>query len=77
MSVYKFENEPCKICSKRANICVRNGDAIILDAYKWDLELNEWVEIMDWSTSGLEFAYFCEECYEGVREDIGKRRYFK
>tara|TARA_R100001510_G_C7468254_1_gene85680 strand:- start:279 stop:449 length:171 start_codon:yes stop_codon:yes gene_type:complete len=56
---------------------VRNGDAIILDAYKWVPEVNDWIEIKDWSTSGIEFAYFCEECYEGVKGDIGKRRYFK
>ena len=71
---YKFDNEPCKICTTTANICVRVGDAIILDFLKWDK--GEWRELDDSTITGIAYYYFCEACFEGVEKDIRKRRYF-
>ena len=75
MSISSITNR-VKFARNGPTLCVRNGDAIILDTYKWVPEVNDWIEIKDWSTSGIEFAYFCEECYEGVKEDIGKTAVF-
>ena len=70
MSVYKFENERCEICSAHATISVNVGQEEVREVYEWDESIRDWAVLADYAFPVVFYHFLCANCYEGLSRQI-------
>ena len=72
MTVYKFENEYCEICSAPADICINVGEERVREVYEWDESIRDWTLIENYGIPVVFYHFLCGNCYDGLSRQIGR-----
>jgi len=70
--VYKFDEEPCEICSKLSDFCINVGHEKVTEVYRWDNTIENWATEVSYGVPIIFYHFLCSECYDGMSTKIEK-----